>query len=40
MKTTLSDLLDNNIPEFPKEVKIKLPSIKKIELPKKEPING
>jgi glycosyltransferase involved in cell wall biosynthesis len=40
MKTTLSDLLDSNIPEFPKEVKIKLPSIKKIELPKKEPING
>jgi len=40
MKEQLSDLLENSIPEFPKEVKLKLPSIKKIELPKKETING
>jgi len=27
-------LLDKHVPEFPKEVAIKLPTLKKIELPK------
>ena len=40
MNELLNNLLDSNIPEFPKEVKLKLPKVKKIELPKKEEING
>jgi hypothetical protein len=40
MKEKLDNLLDSSIPEFPKEVSLKLPTIKKIELPKKETING
>jgi hypothetical protein len=40
MKEKLSNILDINVPEFPKEVKLKLPTPKKIELPKKETING
>ena len=40
MDELLNSLLDSNIPEFPKEVKLKLPSIKKIELPKLEKVNG
>ena len=40
MKEKLDNLLDSSIPEFPKEVTLKLPTIKKIELPKKEKING
>ena len=40
MQEKLSIILDSNIPEMPKEVKLKLPSIKKIELPKKELTNG
>jgi len=39
MDELLNQLLDSNIPEFPKEVKLKLPTVKKIELPKKE-VNG
>jgi len=40
MKKQLENILKDNIPEFPKEVKLKLPQIKKIELPKKEKVNG
>jgi len=40
MKEKLDNLLDSSLPEFPKEVSLKLPTIKKIELPKKEKING
>ena len=40
MKEKVDEILTKSIPEFPKEVKIALPSIKKIELPKKETING
>jgi glycosyltransferase involved in cell wall biosynthesis len=40
MKEKLDNLLDSSVPEFPKEVSLKLPTIKKIELPKKETING
>jgi len=35
MKEKLDTVLTQYIPEFPKEVKLKLPTIKKIELPKK-----
>ena len=38
MKDNLGELLDKNIPEFPKEVGLKLPKLKKVgktnELPK------
>ena len=40
MKEKINDLLNQHIPEFPKEVKLSFPTIKKIELPKKETING
>jgi glycosyltransferase involved in cell wall biosynthesis len=40
MKEKLDNILDLSLPEFPKEVTLKLPTIKKIELPKKEKING
>jgi len=40
MKEKIDTLLTQYLPEFPKLVQIKLPSIKKIELPKKETING
>ena len=40
MKEKIDSILTEKIPEFPKEVKLKLPTIKKIELPKKETING
>ena len=40
MKEKLCNILDTFIPEFPKEFTLKLPTIKKIELPKKETING
>ena len=35
MKEKLNNLLDSSIPEFPKEVTLKLPTVKKINLPKK-----
>jgi glycosyltransferase involved in cell wall biosynthesis len=35
MKEKVDDIFTKNIPEFPKEVKIKIPELKKIELPKK-----
>jgi glycosyltransferase involved in cell wall biosynthesis len=40
MKDKIDELFTKYIPEFPKEVKLKLPQIKKIELPKKVEING
>ena len=40
MKEKLCNILDTSIPEFPKEFALKLPTIKKIEFPKKETING
>jgi glycosyltransferase involved in cell wall biosynthesis len=40
MKEKLDDILAKNVPEFPQEVKLKLPSMKKIELPKLQKING
>ena len=40
MKEKLEDILTQNVPEFPAEVKLKIPSMKKIELPKLEKING
>ena len=40
MKDKVDGLLNQYIPDFPKEVKLSFPTIKKIELPKKETING
>ena len=35
MKEKIGQILEGNVPDFPKQVELKLPSIKKIELPKK-----
>ena len=40
MLEKLDNLLTQYIPEFPQEVGLKLPKLKKIEFPKKETING
>jgi hypothetical protein len=41
MKELISSYLDQYVPEFPKQVQIKLPTLNKISLPKKpETING
>jgi hypothetical protein len=40
MKEKVDSLFTQYIPEFPKEIKLKLPDLKKISLPKKEEING
>lgn len=40
MQEKVDELLTANIPEFPKQVELKLPSISKISLPKKEVANG
>ena len=40
MKEKLDTILTSRIPEFPKEIQLKLPSLKKIELPKLQKING
>jgi hypothetical protein len=40
MKDKVDELFTQYLPEFPKEVKLKLPQIKKIELPKKVENNG
>lgn len=40
MKEKLDIILTSRIPEFPKEIQLKLPNLKKIELPKKPIING
>jgi len=34
MRETLDNLLTQYVPEFPKQVQLKLPQLKKIELPK------
>jgi hypothetical protein len=38
MKDKVDELFTNNIPEFPKQVQLKLPQLKKIELPKLQKI--
>ena len=40
MKEKIDEIFTKNIPEFPKEVALKLPQLKKIELPKLTKING
>ena len=40
MKEKVDEIFTKNIPEFPKEVALKLPQLKKIELPKLNKING
>jgi hypothetical protein len=40
MKEQIDNILTKSIPEFPKEVKLVLPQLKKIELPKLQKING
>ena len=40
MKKQLSDTLERNVPEMVKTVQLQLPKLKKIELPKREKING
>jgi glycosyltransferase involved in cell wall biosynthesis len=40
MKDKVDEIFTKNIPEFPKEVALKLPQLKKIELPKLNKING
>jgi hypothetical protein len=41
MKNKVDELFTKYIPEFPKQVELKLPQLKKIELPKiKKEING
>jgi hypothetical protein len=39
MKEKLEVILDSRLPEFPKEIQLQLPKLKKIELPKR-PTNG
>ena len=38
MREKIDTLLSSYAPEFPKQVKLKLPGLKKIELPKKKKI--
>ena len=40
MKEKLDTILTSRIPEFPKEIQLQLPNLKKIELPKLQKING
>jgi len=40
MKEKLDTILTPRIPEFPKEIQLQLPNLKKIELPKLQKING
>ena len=40
MKEKLDTILTYRIPEFPKEIQLQLPNLKKIELPKLQKING
>jgi hypothetical protein len=42
MKDKIDELFTKYIPEFPKQIELKLPQLKKIELPKikKEEVNG
>ena len=40
MKDKISEILITNIPNFPTQVELKLPQLKKVELPKLQKING
>jgi glycosyltransferase involved in cell wall biosynthesis len=40
MKDKINEIFTNNIPEFPKEVKLQLPKLKKIELPKLQKVES
>ena len=40
MKIKLNELLDKSIPDFPTQVSLSLPKLKKVELPKLQKING
>ncbi len=40
MKEKLDNIFSKYVPEFPKQVELKLPQVKKIELPKLQKING
>ena len=40
MSEKTNTLLNQYIPEFPKEITLNLPKLKKIELPKLQKING
>jgi hypothetical protein len=40
MKEQVNNLLDQYVPNLPKKVELKLPNLKKIELPKKPTLNG
>lgn len=40
MKEKIDNILDNYIPEFPKEIKLELPKLNKIQLPKLEKTDG
>ena len=40
MKDKVDELFANNIPEFPKEIKLQLPKLKKIELPKLQKVES
>lgn len=40
MKEKIELILTNNLPEFAQEMKLQLPNLKKIELPKLQKING
>jgi len=40
MKEKVDQILDQYIPEFPKEVKLELPKLNKIEIPKLKKVNG
>jgi len=40
MKDLLSSLLETNIPEFPTQIELKIPQLKKVESPKIEKVNG
>ena len=40
MKYKISEILTANIPDFPTQVELKLPTSNKIELPKLQKING
>jgi hypothetical protein len=39
MKEKLDIILTSRIPEFPKEIQLKLPNLKKIELPKLQKVS-
>ena len=40
MKDKIELILTNNLPEFAQEIKLQLPNLKKIQLPKLQKTNG